>query len=212
MSIQTPRFIDNLERRFHKLGIENLGLMLVILQAFGFLAINSAPMVMLKFVFIPELFLHGEVWRAFTFVALPPTADFWIIFALFFLYWVMQILEQTWGPFKTTLYLFTGLALSLAYSLITGYPLVTFMFIQFTLVFAIATHHPEEEIHLMGLIPIRLWMLGIFYFFLMAYYFLVGGWLQRGYILVALSNYFLFFGTEHLYQIKTWMRRRNWRA
>jgi hypothetical protein len=41
---------------------------------------------------------------------------------------------------------------------------------------------------------------------------IISDWIQRGYYLVVYMNYFLFFGTEHLYQLKTWLRRRNWRA
>ena len=44
------------------------------------------------------------------------------------------------------------------------------------------------------------------------YLMIISDWIQRGYYLVVYMNYFLFFGTEHLYQIKTWLRRRNWRA
>lgn len=212
MSIQTPRFLDNLERRYHRFGIENLGMYLVILQAFGFLAISAAPMVAYKFVFLPELFLRGEVWRMFTFVALPPTIDFWIIFALFFLYWIMQVLEQILGTFKTTLYLFLSLAISLIYSLATSYPLATFMFTEFTLVFAVVLHAPEEEIHLFGILPVKMWMLGVFNLFLVIYYFVLFSWLGRGFILATFANYFLFFGVHHYRQITGALRRRNWRA
>jgi len=187
-------------------------MMLVILQGVGFLALKFAPLVILKFVFIPELFLRGEVWRALTFIALPPTVDIWIVFALMFLYWIMQILEQTWGPFKTTLYLFSGLILSLAYSFATGYPLTTFLYIEFSLVFAVAINYPQEEIHLMGIIPLRIWMLGLFYLLIVIYDFAMGGWLLRGYILTVFGSYFIFFGQHHFQELRNYLRRRNWRG
>ncbi len=212
MSIQTPRFIDNLERRYHKLGIENLGLILVVMQAFGFLAYQISPMAKLKFMLIPELVLKGEVWRVVTFIALPLNHDFWIIIVLFFLYSIMQIIEQAWGPFKTTLYFLLGLILSVAYSLATGLAIDTFMPLEMSLFFAVAALYPTTEVLLFFFIPVPMWILAVFQALIVIYLMIISDWIQRGYYLVVYMNYFLFFGTEHLYQIKTWLRRRNWRA
>ncbi|MFO1524531.1 MAG: hypothetical protein U1F16_01020 [Turneriella sp.] len=212
MSIQTPRFIDNLERRYHRFGIENLGMMLVILQGVGFLALNLAPQVAKKFVFNPDLFLRGEIWRAITFIAMPTSLGIWIVLALFFLYWVMQILEQTWGPFKTTLYLLVGLTLSLMYSIATGFTLETFLYIEYTLAFAVAINYPHEEMHIWGILPVRLWMLGLLYLIMVIYDFAMGGWLLRGYILTVFGSYFIFFGQHHFQELRNYLRRRNWRG
>ncbi len=212
MSIQTPRFIDNLERRYYKLGIENLGLILVVMQAFGFLAFQIAPQTAYKFALIPQLLLKGEIWRAVTFIALPLSTGFWIIIVLFFLYSIMQIIEQTWGPFKTTLYFFMGLLLSVAYSIITGYPITTFMPLEMSLFFAVAALYPTTEVLLFFFIPVPMWILAAFQAAVTLYIMIMSDWYTRGYYAVVYLNYFLFFGVHHYQQVQYWLRRRNWRG
>lgn len=212
MSIQTPRFIDNLERRYYKLGIENLGLILVIMQAFGFLAFQISPEAGYKFALIPQLLLKGEIWRAITFVALPLSTGFWIIIVLFFLYSIMQIIEQTWGPFKTTLYFFLGLLLSVGYSVATGYPVTTFMPLEMSLFFAVAALYPTTEVLLFFFIPVPMWILAAFQAVIIVYIMIMSDWYTRGYYAVVYLNYFLFFGIHHYQQVQYWLRRRNWRG
>lgn len=212
MSIQTPRFLDNLERRYYKLGIENLGLILVIMQAFGFLAFQISPEAANKFALFPSMLLKGEIWRAITFIALPLSTGFWIIIVLFFLYSIMQIMEQTWGPFKTTLYFFQGLLLSVVYSVVTGYPVTTFMPLEMSLFFAVAALYPTTEVLLFFFIPVPLWILAAFQAVVIIYIMIMSDWLQRGYYTVVYLNYFLFFGLHHYQQLRYWLRRRNWRG
>ncbi len=211
MSIQTPRFIDSLERRFHKFGIENLGLILVVMQAFGFLAYQISPAAKTKFMLIPELLLRGEIWRAITFIALPLSNDFWIVIVLFFIYSIMQIIEQAWGPFKTTLYFLIGLGLSVVYSIATGLAIDTFMPLEMSLFFAVAALYPTTEVLLFFFIPVPMWILAAFQALIVIYLFIVSDWIQRGYYAVVYMNYFLFFGLHHFGQLKTWLRRRQWR-
>jgi len=211
MSIQTPRFIDSLERRFHKFGIENLGLILVVMQAFGFLAYQISPAAKAKFMLNPELLLKGEVWRAITFIALPLSHDFWIIIVLFFIYSIMQIIEQTWGPFKTTLYFLVGLGLSVVYSIATDLTIDTFMPLEMSLFFAVAALYPTTEVLLFFFIPVPMWILAAFQALIVIYLLISSDWVQRGYYTVVYMNYFLFFGLHHLGQLKTWLRRRQWR-
>ena len=212
MSIQTPRFIDNLERRYFRFGIENLGLILVVMQAFGFFAYQLSPLAKMKFMLIPELLLRGEIWRAVTFIALPLSNDFWIIIILFFIYSIMQIMEQAWGPFKTTLYFLIGLILSVGYSIATGLAIDTFMPLEMSLFFAVAALYPRNEVLLFFFIPVPLWVLAVFQALIIVYLMIVSNWIQRGYYAVVYMNYFLFFGLHHYGQIKYWWRRRNWQG
>jgi len=212
MPIQTPRFIDKLERRYYKLGIENLGLILVVMQAFGFFAFQISPAAQYKFALVPQLVMQGEIWRVITFIALPLNTGFWIIIILFFLYSIMQIIEQAWGPFKTTLYLFVGIVLSVIYSLATGLTINTFMPLEMSLFFAVAALYPTNQVLLFFFIPVPMWVLAVLQAVFIVYLMWVSNWLQRGYYLIVYVNYFLFFGLHHYGQIRAWWRRRNWRA
>ncbi|AFM11719.1 hypothetical protein [Turneriella parva] len=212
MSIQTPRFIDNLERKYYRFGIENLGLILVVMQAFGFFAYQISPLAKMKFMLIPELVMRGEIWRVITFIALPLSNDFWIIIVLFFIYSIMQIMEQAWGPFKTTLYFLIGLIMSVGYSLATGLAIDTFMPLEMSLFFAVAALYPRNEVLLFFFIPVPLWILAVFQALIIVYLMLVSNWIQRGYYAVVYLNYFLFFGLHHYGQYRAWSRRRNWQG
>jgi len=212
MSIQTPRFIDNLERKYYRFGIENLGLILVVMQAFGFFAYQISPLAKMKFMLIPDLVMRGEIWRVITFIALPLSDSFLIIIVLFFIYSIMQIMEQAWGPFKTTLYFLIGLIMSVGYALLTGLTIATFMPLEMSLFFAVAALYPRNEVLLFFFIPVPLWVLAVFQALIIAYLMLVSSWIERGYYAVVYLNYFLFFGLHHYGQYKAWARRRNWQG
>lgn len=212
MSIQTPRFIDNLERKYYRFGIENLGLILVVMQAFGFFAYQISPLAKMKFMLIPELVMRGEIWRVITFIALPLSDNFLIVIVLLFIYSIMQILERAWGPFKTTLYFLVGLIMSVIYSLATGLSIDTFMPLEMSLLFAVAALYPREEVLLFFFMPIPIWVLGALQALFIVYLMLVSNWIQRGYYAVVYLNYFLFFGLHHYGQYRAWSRRRNWQG
>jgi len=143
---------------------------------------------------------------------IPLSTGFWIIIVLFFLYSIMQIIEQTWGPFKTTLYFFLGLLLSVAYSVLTGYPITTFMPLEMSLFFAVAALYPTTEVLLFFFIPVPMWILAAFQAVIIVYIMLMSDWYTRGYYAVVYLNYFLFFGLHHYQQVNYWLRRRNWRG
>ena len=46
----------------------------------------------------PARIRHGEVWRLFAYIFIPQTlSPWWILFALWFLWWIGDGLEQAWG-------------------------------------------------------------------------------------------------------------------
>ena len=56
--------------------------------------------------------LHGQVWRLVTWVIYPPSTGNFLLFVisiLFFYYPIGTSLERTWGAFRYTLYIFSGL-------------------------------------------------------------------------------------------------------
>src|SRR5208282_2071378 len=95
---QTPKWIDRLERLMPGLGIPNLALYLVGAQGLGFLLVLANPRALGLLVLDPYLVLHGELWRLITFLAVPPPlSPLWMVFALWFLYFIVTALEQEWG-------------------------------------------------------------------------------------------------------------------
>ncbi len=167
--------------------------------------------------FDAERILAGQVWRLFsypfTFIC-EISLIFFKALALFFYYWIGSILENNWGTLKFNLYYFCGLLLMdlagiLLYAFASINIFVSASFINMSLFLAAATLIPEHKIYLFMIIPIKMrWMalvdivwtvveileivlpmrsLGGNVFW---YYVIIFGTAP----LIALINYFLFFG------------------
>src|SRR5271154_5723920 len=99
----TPKWIDRLDRLLPGFGIPNLALYLLGAQAAGFLLILAEPRAMGLLILDPYLVLRGEVWRLVTFLALPLSfSPLWMVFVLYFLYFIINALEEEWGEFRAT--------------------------------------------------------------------------------------------------------------
>src|SRR5947209_4082328 len=99
------RWLRSLERGLGWIAIPNLAIILVTLQALGFLMVLSNPFWAPRLALVPELVIGGEYWRVVTFLALPlSTSPIWVIFTLWFIYFIVDMIEREWGEFQTTLY------------------------------------------------------------------------------------------------------------
>src|SRR6266567_9295351 len=104
------RLLDKLERRFGFLGIPGLMRIVVGFNALVFLLVRLNPGFRFVLELDPERIRHGEIWRLVTYIFLPRTASvLWIILFLWFLWFIGDGLEQTWGAFRLTLYFFVGM-------------------------------------------------------------------------------------------------------
>ena len=53
--------------------------------------------------------MKGEVWRLISFAILPPTLrPLLLVFILFFMVFMGEMLERMWGSFRLTLYVLAG--------------------------------------------------------------------------------------------------------
>lgn len=71
------KLINDLERRFGKYAIPNLSMYIVALYAIGYVLVGFAPSSMNLTYYLslnPERILHGQVWRLFSWLIIPPTA------------------------------------------------------------------------------------------------------------------------------------------
>ncbi|HSQ42425.1 MAG TPA: hypothetical protein VLM37_09120 [Fibrobacteraceae bacterium] len=218
--LQPPRWLGWAERHFHWLTIPNLGLFLVALQTLGFAflwikgasdpyaAANLAQLMVLD----PQAVLSGEIWRIFTFLTIPLSNSIWMIFVLWFLYFVLSSLAQAWGDFKLTIYFLIAWLATVVASLLFRVPVDSFLFIETTFFFALATLIPDYEILFFFLLPIKIKWVALFSACIMILVpLLVGDWAYRLYVLVASLNYLLFFGPAFYYRLRLEMERRRTR-
>src|ERR1700757_830145 len=103
-------WLDKLERRFGFLGIPGLARILVGFAALVFAFALLVPGFTSVLDLDPGRVRQGEVWRLVTYIFIPQTlSPWWILFALWFLWWIGDGLERAWGAFRLTLYFLVGM-------------------------------------------------------------------------------------------------------
>ncbi len=205
----TPKWLQKLERRLQWLAVPNIASFVVGLQFIGFVLIFSDSSWSSRLALIPELVLQGEIWRVITFLALPISlSPFWAIFVLWFLYFIVDGIESAWGAFRTTFYILLLVLLTICFSLVFMVPITYVGDLQSTLFLAAAALNPEYQILLFFVVPVKIawlaWLTGAS----VLLRFVTGSWLDRLYLLAIYSNYLLFFGPYHYWQVK--QRYRRW--
>lgn len=206
----TPRWIDKLERKIGWLSLPNLALYLVVLQIFGFLVCLLKPSAQLKLVLDPEAVAAGQYWRLLTFLGMPLATDFWIIIVIWFLYFIVQSLENSLGEFKTTLYFTVSVLLTVAFAFVFNVRIDSITYIQSSLFLAAATLYPETEILLFFVIPIKLKWLGWLTAAYIIFVAIMASWLLRLYLVTVFLNYLMFFGVWHFSELKSLIRRKRY--
>lgn len=212
-SASGPRWLKLLERKFQWLAIPHIGVLFVTLQALGFLMVMSDPLWTARLALIPEaVTVNGEYWRLVTFLALPLSlSPIWVLFTLWFLYFVMNMIESQWGAFKTTLYVLTSVLVTIAFSFATGYPVLDVSKFESSLFLAAAALFPEMTVNLFLALPVKIKWLAWFTLALLALDFLKSDWMGRFFTLAILSNYLLFFGPALVSSLRQAWRRREYR-
>lgn len=203
-------FLNKLEKKFGRFAIPNLSRYLLILYVVGAI-ISIIPNTNLYIDFLalnPYLILHGQIWRLFTFMIAPPSANLiFLILVLLCYYNLCQELEYYWGDFKFNLYILVGVLGTIIASFIlyfvTGSPYIymdTF-YINLSIFLAYTTSFPDTMFYLYGIIPVKAKWLGIIDGVYLAYSFLSGGAASKVSIVAAMLNFLLFFlGTRNYYK------------
>ncbi len=194
------------------LAIPGISVLLVTLQGLGFLMVMSDPIWITRLALIPEAVLLGEPWRLITFLALPLSmSPIWVLFSLWFLYFVVNLIEQEWGAFKTTLYVLISIMVTIGFSFAFSYPVTNISKFESSLFLAAAALFPEMEIRLFFAIPVKIKWLAWFTLALVGIELVRTDWMDRFFILAIYSNYLVFFGPQLLGQIKNAVRRYEYK-
>lgn len=209
---QAPKWIDRLERLLPGLGIPNLALYLIGAQAAGFLFVLADPRSWGLLILDPGLVLKGEVWRLVTFLALPMSmSPLWMVVVLYFLYFIVNGIEEEWGEFRATLYVLVAVLLTIAFAFIFHVRIGDIAHLQSTLFLAAATIAPEYQILLFFVLPVKMKWLAWLTAAYIVWALIVGTWLSRLYLLVMYANYLLFFGPYFAGRVGAFYRREKFK-
>jgi membrane associated rhomboid family serine protease len=195
-------WIDKLERRFGFLGIPGLTRVLAGFAAMVFALSYLLPGFTSMLDLDPARVRQGEVWRLVTYIFIPQTlSPWWILFALWFLWWIGEGLERAWGAFRLTLYVFIGMIGTTAAAFLFGSNFSNSLLLA-SLFFALATVYPDEVIYLLFILPVKIkWLALVSAGFLLLEFFL-NSIAYRAALVAALSNYLIFFGPEFIYRAR----------
>jgi len=203
-------------------GIPNLMLYISIANAIVYLMTFVAQNYALYYAlcFDRTLILQGQVWRLVTCVftsILDYGGLIWVAISLMCYYSLGRAIENAWGTLRFNLFYFFGLFLMDTFAMIFGGMPITIQGISFTLpadyfssmgyylnlslFIAYATLYPNTHFLLLFVIPVKAWIFALFDLALTLI-----GVLQLSvpyflfpvnlFPLIALANYFLFFGSD----------------
>lgn len=221
---QNKGFFNKLERKLGKYAIPNLSLYLIVCYAIGFVTSLANSDALNYLTLNPQLILHGQVWRIFSWILIPPDMSnlFFMLLMLYFYYSIGTSLERVWGTFYYNLYMFSGMIFTVlgsfllyafcelgimgsevtamvqlygsAFYQLIGAQFSTF-YINMSIFLAYAATFPEMEVYLMMIFPIKVKWLGIIDAIMLGIQFLTGGFITRIVIGASLFNFVVFFLT-----------------
>src|SRR3984893_18087441 len=194
-------WLDKLERRFGFLGIPGLIRIVIGFTALVWALMWLNPNFRFALDLDPARIRHGEVWRLVTYIFGPQTLSFWIVLALWFLWFIGEGLERAWGHFRLTLYFFIGMIGTTIAAFFFGSNFSNGMLIA-SLFFAFARFYPDELIYILFILPVKIkWVAWVSAAFLLLGFF-VNPNSYRMALVAAFANYLIFFGPEMIYEAR----------
>lgn len=211
--------LPKLERHLGWMAVPNLSLCLVAGQVVVFCFAMLGQFKVELMALLPGLVLQGEIWRAFTYLFVPPvTGPLSALGALFLAFgWYMfflmgRALEDHWGDFRYNAFIFTGWLLTTAVAFLTPGQYATNAFLAGSVFLAFAFLNPDFEIYVFFILPVKIKWLALITWVLYGVTFALGGWTARLAVLAAVGNFLIFFAREIVERVRTGRRHMQQQA
>ena len=141
--------------------------------------------------------LQGQVWRLITYpLCFSAGSIFMTAISLFCYYSIGRAIENVWGTLRFNLFYLTGVVLMDLWCLIFGGQ-ATVYYLNMSLFLAYATMYPDSQFLLFFIIPVKAWIFAVLDLAIV-FIGLLNPFPANVYPLIALGNYFLFFGRDVL--------------
>ncbi|MCL2284129.1 MAG: hypothetical protein FWC26_12505 [Fibromonadales bacterium] len=205
-----PNWLVWIDKNLKWLFIPKLPLFLVIIQALGFFLVMQKPAFEDKLSLDPVAVFQGDIWRIFTFVAIPLANNFLVFFVLWFFYYIMVWLEDVWGSTLLTVYFLFAWFSTVLVSILLGIHIKEFTYMECSFFFALATVAPNREIHIFFILPIAFKWIAVFIAaVLLVIPLFLGSYEQLLYLILLFANYLLFFGKDYWLLFKRELEKRK---
>ena len=211
--------MKNLRRNFERFcyqnrnkGIPNLMLYITIGTAIVYMMsmIDESDTLYYALCFDRGLILQGQVWRLFTYVFTYDTGNILLMFISLLCYFSLgRAMENIWGTFRFNLFYFTGVVLMDIFCMIFGGFRADVYYLNMSLFLGYATLYPDAGFLLLYIIPVKAWIFALLDLVLtlveVVELTIAGLFPYNLFPLIAIANYFLFFGKDVLNVIPlTW--------
>ena len=142
--------------------------------------------------------LQGQVWRLLTYPLTYTGGNiFFTLIGLVCYYSIGRAMENLWGTFRFNLFYFTGVILMDIYSMIFNCQADVY-YLNLSLFLSYATLYPDAQFMIMFIIPIKAWVLALVDLILILVGVISYQFPYNLFPVIALANYFLFFGKDTL--------------
>ena len=197
--------MKNLRRSFErfcfknrKIGIPNLMLFVSIGAALVYLMdlISGSHILYDVLSFNKEAILQGQVWRLFSYI-FTYTVDNPLLMAISLICYFSlgRAMENIWGTLRFNLYYFCGIVLMDIYCMIFG-GAADVTYLNLSLFMGYATLYPDARFLLFYIIPVKARIFAMIDLGLMVLNLVYAQFPERLFSVIALANYFLFFGKD----------------
>lgn len=199
--------MKNLRRSFdlfcmknHSKGIPNLMLYICVGNAIVYLMSQFTGNTFLYslLLFHRPSILRGEIWRLFTYPLTMYNSNLLLMLISLFCYYSLgTVIERMWGTLRFNLFYLSGVILTDIYSMLFNCQADVYQ-LNMSLFLSYATLFPNASFLLFFIIPVKAWIFALFDFGVILLGVLESRFPGNLLPLVALANYFLFFGKDVL--------------
>lgn len=202
--------LKNLRRNFERFcyqhrskGIPNLMLYISIGAAIVYIMsmVDKSNILYNALCFDRDLILQGQVWRLFTYVFTYSAGNILIMLISLLCYFTLgRAMENIWGTFRFNLFYFTGVVLMDIFCMIFGGFRADVAYLNMSLFLGYATLYPDAGFLLFYIIPVKAWIFALLDLVLTIVEVIqltaAGLFPYNLFPLIAIANYFLFFGKD----------------
>ena len=210
--------MSKFEKKFGKYAIHNITLILILCYVAGYVIELINPNLILYLTLDPYRILHGQIWRLFTWLLVPPSSlDIFTIIMLLFYYNLGTALERTWGAYRYNVYLLSGMLFTILASFLSmgcayliygnisqaaasvlflqGSMYFSTYYINLSIFLAFAVTYPDMQVLLMFIIPVKVKWMAILDIILLVLEFFMGNLFSRFAVGAAIVNFGIFYFT-----------------
>lgn len=199
------RLLKNLRTQFNRFcyrnrdkGIRNLMLYVAVGTAIVYLMdmIDPSRAISSLLYFDRNLILSGQVWRLITYPLVNYSSNILFTAIMLFCYYsIGQTIESIWGTLRFNLFYLGGVVMMDVFCMLFG-GFADATYLNMSLFLAYATLFPDAQFMLFFFIPVKAWIFALVDLVMVVWGLIVYPWPHNLFPVVALMNYFLFFGKD----------------